>query len=135
MNFRKAARTVSRLICGQGIAVFLLTLPYVVQAQFDFTTNADNSITITKYTGPGGAVIIPSMTNGLQVTGIGDWAFSYFYVSGITSVTIPDSVTSIGSHAFYYADVTGVAIGTNVTSIGDLAFAYCSSLTNITVPV
>ena len=43
--------------------VLLLTLPAVVQAQFLFITN-NSAITITKYTGSGGAVTIPSMTNG-----------------------------------------------------------------------
>jgi len=51
-----------------------------VQAQFDYTTN-NGAITITGYTGPGGAVVIPGTINGLSVTRIGrieggDWASS-----------------------------------------------------------
>lgn len=41
-------------------ALLFLTLPAAVQAQFSFTTNADNTITITGYSGPGGAATIPS---------------------------------------------------------------------------
>ena len=58
-----------------------------------YTTN-NGTITITGYTGPGGAVTIPSTINGLPVTSIGNYAFSN--CTSLTSVTIPDSVTSIG---------------------------------------
>src|SRR5206468_563411 len=71
--------------------VFLLTLPAVVQAQYTYTTN-NGTITITEYTGPGGAVTIPGTINGLPVTDIGDAAFAY---STVTSVTIPNSITNI----------------------------------------
>jgi hypothetical protein len=52
------------------LASSLLTLPAVVQAQFTYTTN-NGTITITKYTGPGGVVDIPATINGLPVTCIG----------------------------------------------------------------
>ena len=54
--------------------LLLLALPAVVQAQFDYTTN-DGAITITGYTGTNAVVIIPSTTNGLPITSIGDDAF------------------------------------------------------------
>jgi hypothetical protein len=55
---------------------------------------------ITGYAGSNSAVIIPSMINGLPVTGIGSHAFENF---GVTSVTIPNSVTSIVEAAFAYS--------------------------------
>jgi BspA type Leucine rich repeat region (6 copies) len=78
------------------LCAVLLMLPAVAQAQFTFTTN-NGAITITGYTGPGGAVTIPSTTNGMSVTSIGNSAFNQ--CNSLTSVTIPDSVTSIGAGA------------------------------------
>jgi hypothetical protein len=102
-----------------------------VRAQFTFTTN-NGAITITGYTGSGGAVIIPTNINGFAVTSIGNSAFQ---TSSITSVTIPDSVTSIGSGAFYDCyRLSSVTIPNGVTNLGVEAFYYCENLTGISIP-
>ena len=114
------------------LPLLLLTLPVALQAQFNFTTN-NGTITITGYTGSGGAVTIPSKTNGLPVTSIGDYAFCYCY--NLASVTMGTNVTSLGDEAFFYCtNLTSVTIGNNVTNIGQWAFQYCWSLTNVTIP-
>lgn len=52
----------------------------------------------------------------------------------ITSITIGDSVTSIGQAAFYGCNgATSVTIGKGITSIGLSAFTYCSNLNSITI--
>jgi hypothetical protein len=114
--------------------LLLLTLPAVVQAQFTFTTN-NGALTITRYTGPGGVVVIPDMTNGLPVTRIGDNAFDAFLGSmSPTSVTIPDSVTNIGNYVFNEClSLANVTIGKGVTSIGVRVFVYCLNLNTIMV--
>jgi len=113
------------------LLLLLLTLPIAVQAQFNYTTN-NATITITGYTGSGGAVTIPDTINGLPVASIGDRAFCY--CTSLTSVTIPNSVTSIGGDAFEYCwSLTSVTIGSSVRSIGYYAFDSCSSLIEITV--
>jgi hypothetical protein len=53
----------------------------------------------------------------------------------LTSVTITNSVTSIGRDAFYGCRaLTSVTIGNSVTSIGDYAFQKCTGLTSVTIP-
>ena len=75
---------------------------------------------------------LTSVTIPDRVTSIGSSAF--YNCSGLTSVTIPDRVTSIGSKAFYNcAGLTSVTIGNGVTSIGNYAFQGCSGLTSITI--
>ena len=54
---------------------------------------------------------------------------------GLTSVVIPNSVTSIGSYAFYgCTGLTSIIISNSVTSIGSSAFSRCTGLTSITIP-
>ncbi|WP_279168084.1 leucine-rich repeat domain-containing protein, partial [Muribaculum intestinale] len=68
-----------------------------------------------------------------SVTSIGYSAFSG--CSGLTSVTIPNSVTSIGERAFSgCSGLTSVTIGNSVTSIGYYAFSGCYGLTSVTIP-
>jgi|GEM_PF-1382330 len=74
---------------------------------------------------------LTSVTIPNSVTSIGEDAFSYW--SGLTSVTIGNSVTSIGSNAFRgCSGLTSVTIGNSVESIGSYAFYKCSGLTSVT---
>ena len=55
--------------------------------------------------------------------------------TSLTSITIPESVTSIGYHAFWSCTgLTSVTIGNSVMSIGEGAFGKCSALTSIDIP-
>ena len=74
-----------------------------------------------------------SVTFPNSVTSIGDSAFHY--CNWLTSVTIPDNVTSIGGGAFWdCSGLTSVTIGNGVTSIGEGAFWSCRGLTSVTIP-
>jgi hypothetical protein len=90
-------------------------------------TNESGSITITGYNRVGGAVVIPSIIDGLPVTAIGSSAFSH--CSGLTNVVIPDSVTTTGDWAFSHCyGLTEVVIPNSVATIGNGAFAHCTGL-------
>ena len=113
------------------MSLLLLALPAAVQAQYTYTTN-NGAITITEYTGPGGAVTIPNTIDGLPVTSIGDWAF--YSTTGPTSITIGTNVSSIGAYAFYHCtSLTSITIPDSVTNIRHGAFSGCTSLSAITV--
>jgi hypothetical protein len=73
--------------------------PLAAQTEADFETKPEgNGVVITKYKGQGGTVTIPVTIGGKPVTSIGMWAFDG--CSGLTFVTIPESVTRIGYGAF-----------------------------------
>ena len=76
---------------------------------------------------------LQSITIPDSVTSIGDWAFSE--CSSLHSVTIPDSVTSIGNWTFHRcSSLHSVTIPDSVTSIRDWAFLDCKSLQSVTIP-
>jgi len=108
----------------------LLLLTASVQAQ-DYTYTIESGlVTITGYTGAGGAAIIPDTIDGLPVTAIGAEAFRE--ENELTSVTIPENVTSIGFGVFGGCrSLMSVTIGNGVSDIGDGAFRNCTSLTSV----
>lgn len=100
---------------------------------FGYTINSGGStITITNYTGVGGAVTVPPTINGLAVTSLG---FNAFYAQvNLTSVTISSGVTNIGADAFESCDSLGsVTLPNTVKTIGSFAFSGCARLTSISL--
>ena len=78
---------------------------------------------------------IPSGLKSVTVTGGNILCGAFYRCTSLTSITIPDSVTSIGEYAFYNCSkLTSITIGNGVTGIGYYAFDGCTSLTSITIP-
>ena len=83
-----------------------------------------------------GSVSIPETVtnNGTEysVTKIGEFAFKG---SAVTSVSMPECITSIGAVAFYGCkNFESVALPESLTTLGNVAFSFCSSLKAIKIP-
>ena len=107
--------------------------------EYDYKINtADGTATITKFRAPDDHgsydITIPTAFGRFPVTDIGDYAFSGCH--SLTTLSLGENIKTIGSYAFYdCTQITGsVTIPQSVTSIGPCAFAYCTSLKNITIP-
>ena len=118
--------------------------------KYEYTVNNGNA-TITKFLGPVGSanldfydIKIPSELGGHPVTGLGEYSFAANPYDGhqgnplcskIRSVTIPQSVTSIGDRAFDGCSaLTTLSLGEKIKTIGNYAFLDCTSLTDVTIP-
>lgn len=143
--------------------------------KYAYTVNTDGTATITNFLGPVDSVKthapydieIPTELGGIRVTGLGRRSFSTddhysplydIHHTQIQSVTIPESVTSIGDSAFagcHNLDsvtindaatsignraftecplTTTLSLGKKITTIGDEAFYDCRGLTSVTIP-
>lgn len=93
--------------------------------------NHGDSIEITGFDNSVSDVVISSEIEGLPVTAISVGAF---YLSTITSIEVPDSVTSIGEMAFLgCTSLKSVKLSTGVAKIDKNAFGSCSALQEIQV--
>jgi hypothetical protein len=122
-----------------------------------FVENGGATITASTATG---AVTIPSILGGYAVKKVGNytatpifgdrntsvtsvvipnsvtsiWSYAFYGCTSLTSITIPNSVTSIGETALGLCPLISITIPNSVTSIGGGAFYGCTSLTSITIP-
>ena len=105
---------------------------------YTYEVSSDNKVIITDCDESAkGAITIPSKIDGKPVIRINYGAFRC--CDGLTSITIPNSVTSIEGSAFAgCTGLTSITIPNSVTSIGGRAFGVeafegCSNLTSINV--
>ena len=115
------------------------------QSEKDFAVEVlgDDTVKITGYTGKKTALVIPGKLQGKPVTVIGENAF---IGAPLTSVVIPDSVTTIEDRAFYGqhgnedgtetlpGTLTTVTIGAGCQTIGEEAFSWHPNLSEIVIP-
>ena len=119
--------------------------------KYEYKVNEDGDATITRFLGPVDPaktpapydIEIPTELGGIRVTGLGESSFSTDHFDSplydihhtkIQSVTIPESVTSIGRAAFMNCTgLTSLTIKGVATSIGAVAFSICTSLTSLSL--
>ena len=102
-------------------------------------TYSGNSSSTPDYTG---ALTIPStVTYGgvtFTVTAIGEEAFanyeSAYQMSQITSISLPNTIISIGNSAFQRNGITAITLPSSLQTIGEYAFYRCISLKSISIP-
>ena len=111
--------------------------PLDPNADFTFDVVGENGYVINKYKGEGGDVVIPDTYQGKPIVEIGEKAFDPDgkAFSKITSITMPDTVTTIGDWAFNDCiKMETIKLSSNLETIGENAFQRCDSLTVINVP-
>jgi hypothetical protein len=100
-------------MCGM-LASFSITA--IDSGDYSYQILEDGTAYITGYKGTATEIEIPAEIDGYRVRAICEFAFAN---SKITSVTIPNGVTSIGNVAFTYCEkLTSITILDSVTTIG-----------------
>ncbi len=128
---RKSALCLIIALAVGWTTIFQAQYAYADEDGYYTYTVDGGAATITDY--PRGApvdVIIPDALGGVPVSGIGETAF---YITDLTSVAFPDSLTSIGDAAFGYNFLTSVELPNGLTYIGMRAFAN-NQLTSVVIP-
>ncbi len=118
--------------------VFSAGLPSAVadsaqEPTFTFSDNADGTVTLVSCV-PGDMtdIVLPENFGGRTVAAVGNRAFNA--LSGIKSVTLPESVKSIGDAAFSDCTALTDISGSGAVNIGSLAFSNCLNLVNVYLP-
>ena len=131
-DYRIFSAFIAAALFAGVIAVAMPGSPVFAVSEEDFTyslNSGNQSVKIDGYTGTDRDVVIPDEIDGLPVTIIGDQAFMG---QDITSISIPESVTSIGDSAFLGCTaLTSLNIPESLTSIADNAINQCYNLTKI----
>ena len=100
-------------------------LEYEVEEDFD-------GVSIVRYVGEGGKIIVPTVINSQNVVKIDEHAFRG---ADVTSVTIPGAIREIETHAFTGCDMLEtLTISEGVEIIDGYAFSNCQRLTLVTLP-
>ena len=111
--------------------------PTVIEGDFVFYPNDDEATSyyVKEYIGAGGNVTIPTTViikdDTKPVTKINTEVFCQR--SDVTSVTLPEGLQYIGNKAFYGTGITSLSLPNSITGLGDMALASCPALASINI--
>ena len=156
---RSAADVLGRLPASVVPVVLAVGLTPAAEAsesgEFSYAT-MHGSVSISRYNGPGGNVVIPDTIEGLPVTDVGPSAFegcgslvgitfpdsvtcirkaAFRWCTGLASLTLPGGLISIDTNAFDSCTrLASITLNPGIMSIRSRAFSSCTSLASITIP-
>ena len=114
-----------------SVNVYAASSASVTGGTVTYTTSTGSAV-ITKFTGSGSSVVIPSKLGGYNVTGIATGAFM---ACTAQSIELPATLIKINDRAFAYcSNLKSMIIPSSVTYIGIAAFTNCSSLSSVSLP-
>ncbi len=116
------------------LCLVFASLPFSATADslgdFEYSVTDNATVTITKYTGSDATVNIPAQINEMDVTVIGEKAFSNN--TSLRSVVFPDTLKAIDKSAFEACiSLQSISFPDSLESVGDSAFFNCISLSQI----
>lgn len=119
---------------GDAASVESAAIPdAAVSGDYEYTVMTYGAAMVLRYTGPGGAVIVPDTLGGYPVALIGNRAF--YNCASVESIVLPESVTFIADRAFENCvNLLSIYIPDIVTTIWGFAFLNCESLQSIVLP-
>lgn len=119
-----------------GIWYNLISKGKIAEVTRNFDRDYSGNVIIPEKVSYGGTVYnVTSICGDVSYNGNTYMGGAFRGCTGLTSVTIPNSVTSIGYGAFYgCSGLTSVNIPESVTFIGENAFSGCTGLTSLTIP-
>ncbi len=91
-----------------------------------YTQHADDTVSVSGYTGTDTSIVVSATAGGLPVTSIGN----VFQGSNITSITLPDTVTTLSASAFENCTSLSKITAKGVVTIGANAFNNTKWLAN-----
>lgn len=102
---------------------------------FDHEPNGDGTTTLTRLKMPRSSYPVPITLDGLTVTAIGDGVFAELSSEKVESISLPETVTSVGEEAFYQCRGIALTIDPRaiLTEVGAGAFYGCDGLRSVTL--
>ena len=114
-----------------GIAGYHVGVTDVLTSgDWKYATLADGGVSVIKYTGTETVLDLTSLDLGGEIRQIGGYAF---YRSGVTQITLPETVNTIQRYAFAYSNLKSVALPKAVRFVGQYAF-YHTAVESVDIP-